>query len=146
MRKVIIEEEVMNSFLNIQRSHDFRKEIGGIIIGKLDSKRMCLSITDISFPFSNDKSFRFRFIRNSEGHQQEMDTIWEQSNHKKSYLGEWHTHDQDCPVPSIIDKRTWIRISKQDHNFDQCCFIIVGHKELGLWIATDGEIIKQDGV
>ena len=71
---------------------------------------------------------------------------WEQSNHIKAYLGEWHTHDQDNPSPSFVDKRSWLRISKRNNNFDQSCFIIVGHKEFRLWNIANGEIVEQKGI
>ena len=146
MREVIIEKEVREQFTNIQRNYDFKREIGGIIIGKFDAHRMCLCITDISFHFGHDIGSRFRFFRNNEGHQKLMDEVWEQSNHIKAYLGEWHTHDQDNPSPSFVDKRSWLRISKRNNNFDQSCFIIVGHKEFRLWNIANGEIVEQKGI
>ena len=144
MRKVMIDKEIVEKLNSIQRSYDFHKEIGGIIIGIFDTKGMCLRITDLSFPHAHDNSSRFRFVRHSDGHQKFMDEVWEQSNHIKSYLGEWHTHDQDFPVPSLVDKQTWKRISKRDNNFDQSVFIIIGRIKIRLWIATDGKIYEQE--
>ena len=142
MREVILEKEVREQFSNIQRNYDFRREIGGIIIGKFDARRMCLCITDISFPFSHDIGSRFRFFRNNEGHQKLMDEIWEQSNHIKAYLGEWHTHDQKKIFPSPVDYNNWKQIMSRSHNSEILVFIILGRKNLSIWIGEEKRIVS----
>ena len=140
MRKVVLSTEIKNKIISIQEEYDFKREIGGILIGKFDAESDCQIITDISFPYPSDRKGRFRFSRKSAGHQEYMDKLWEESGRTKAYLGEWHTHDQYYPTPSIIDRNTWKRISKRDNNFEQCFFLIVGRKYYTIWSVIDNKI------
>lgn len=142
MRKLILEADIQSKILNIQSTHTFKREIGGILIGIYDTKYGCLRLTDMSFPQSGDQQSRFRFNRKSDGHQELMDHLWESSDHTKAYLGEWHTHDQDTPIPSIVDRRTWKRISKRNNNFEECYFMIIGRKDYFIWTVSDEKIIE----
>ena len=142
MRKLMIDNVVKEEVLNIQSNSFFKREMGGILIGAYDTKLECLRITDMSFPYPGDEQSSFRFFRKSKGHQEEMDRLWEESEHTKAYLGEWHTHNQDTPTPSITDCKTWKRISKRNKNFDECFFMIIGKKTFIVWTVIDGNIIE----
>ena len=141
MRKIELSAKIKNHIRNIQKEFNFKKETGGILIGKLDEASDYL-ITDMSFPYPSDRQSRFRFSRKSTGHQEFMDELWEESEHTKAYLGEWHTHDQDTPAPSLTDKRTWKRISKNDNNFDQCFFLIIGRRCYTIWTVLGNNVIE----
>ena len=55
-------------------------------------------------------------------------TIQERNSHGEiSYLGEWHTHPEDFPKPSIVDKQEWNNIkSKRKYPI---FFLIIGRKD-----------------
>lgn len=142
MRKLILEEDIQSKILSVQSTHTFKREIGGILIGVFDAKYGCIRLTDMSFPQSGDQQSRFRFNRKSDGHQELMDHLWEKSNHTKAYLGEWHTHDQNTPILSMVDRRTWKRISKRNNNFDECYFMIIGRKDFIIWTVSNEKIIE----
>lgn len=142
MRKIILEDNIKSKILEIQTTHSFRKEIGGILVGAYDAESGGLYLTDMSFPCAGDQQSRFRFFRKSNGHQELMDYLWEESNHTKAYLGEWHTHDQEIPVPSATDKNTWKRIAKRNNNFYECYFMIIGRQEFIVWAVSDSTIIE----
>lgn len=142
MRELIIDEVLKETIRNIQSKDSFKREIGGILIGTYDTVFECLRLTDMSFPCPGDQQSRFRFFRKSDGHQELMDRLWEESGHTKAYLGEWHTHDQDVPTPSTTDCKTWKRISKRNNNFDECYFMIIGKKAFTVWSVTNENIIE----
>lgn len=142
MRKLIIERDVEEKILNIQTAHSFKKEIGGILVGTYDAEIRGMRLTDISYPFEGDKQSQFHFYRKSDGHQELMDQLWEKSNHTKAYLGEWHTHDQKVPIPSKTDCDTWKRITKNNNNFDESYFMIIGRTEFIIWAASGSDIVE----
>lgn len=144
MRKLSIDNAVLEKIADIQSTHDFKKESGGILIGLFDARLDAIRITDMSFPFPTDQRSRFRFSRKSNGHQEYMDDLWEKSERTKSYFGEWHTHDQDNPVPSLTDRNTWKRISKRDNNFTQCFFLIIGRKNYRIWTIYDESLVEVE--
>ena len=146
MRKLIIDDNVKQSISKVQSEHDFRKETGGILVGFYDTDREALRITDMSFAYPSDHGTWLRFSRNSQGHQEFVDNLWVNSGHTKAYLGEWHTHDQSSPIPSMTDRSTWKRISKRNNNFDQCYFMIIGREQHIIWTVVDGKIIEVDSL
>ena len=142
MRKLILEEDIQSKILEIQAIYSFKKEIGGMLAGYYDAEIKGMRLTDMSFPQPGDQKSRFRYSRKSDGHQELMDHLWEESGYTKAYLGEWHTHDEKIPVPSMIDCDTWKRISKRNNNFDECYFMIIGRAEYIIWTVSDMDVIE----
>lgn len=142
---VEISETVYQKIESYISGYDYNIESGGILVGVLNPVRNSITITDITEPYSQDKRTRYRFQRMEKGHQEAMNQLWEESNFKKTYLGEWHTHNQEIPQPSYIDIRNWIGISnKNSNNSEKMIFIIVGTKEIGVWMVSHGETIKLE--
>lgn len=144
--KLKIEESVAFFFSKYMEEYNFKIESGGIIVGTLNIHENQVIVTDITLPYVNDVRKSNMFKRDSFGHQEEMDKLWEESNRTKTYLGEWHTHKQDIPVPSWIDKNDWKRISKKTLNYKAAFFVIVGQKEIKVWMALDGKIMEMKEV
>ena len=142
MQKIILNDDINEKLSSIQSNHSFKKEIGGILIGEYDASEGCMRLTDMSFPYTGDLQSVFRFFRKSKGHQELMDQLWEESGHTKAYLGEWHTHPQDIPIPSGVDRRNWKQISKRNCNFDESYFIIIGRKALIMWAVMNDDIVE----
>ena len=99
---IYIEENILLEISKYQKQKQFKLESGGIIIGYYDSSESALRITDITWPQIDDIRGRYRFIRKETGHQEIMDRLWEQSGYKKSYLGEWHTHNPVSYTPLTL--------------------------------------------
>lgn len=133
--KLRIDKKVSVFFKNYQDNGDFKTESGGIIIGVLHPAQNEIYLTDISTPQPTDKRSSTSFIRTEKGHQQIMNDLWEESNYTKLYLGEWHTHNQNIPIPSGVDLRNWKTISQRNHISERLFFIIVGKKEIRVWMC-----------
>lgn len=142
---VEIAEDVYQKFESYICGYDYSVESGGILVGMLNPVRNSIKITDITEPYSQDKRTRYRFQRMEKGHQEAMNQLWEKSKFKKTYLGEWHTHNQEVPQPSCIDIRNWIKISnKNNNNSEKLIFIIVGTKEIGVWMVSSEDVIRLE--
>ena len=113
--------------------YDFHLESGGILVGRIEPLRSLFTITDITYPQSRDSRLPLRFFRREEGHQEIMDTLWENSGYEKMYLGEWHTHNTSTPTPSIKDLHEWKRCVEKKKNTPNVLFLIVGTKAARLW-------------
>lgn len=140
--KLIISDNVLNQLDEYIRMFDFKLESGGILIGQLNPVNKEYIVTDITKPYDKDKRSPCAFLRAEYGHQQRMNVLWEESSFTKTYLGEWHTHDQKTPTPSWIDVRNWRRICKRNHNASHLVFIIVGTEKLGLWTIDNEKILN----
>lgn len=69
---------------------------------------------------------------------------YEQSNHTRVYIGEWHTHPEDSPTPSSVDIYS-IKVAF-NKNYrpinDFILMAIVGRKET-YWGLYDGKNIRE---
>jgi len=117
-----------------------KTEGGGVLLGKAFEQSGNIIIDMVTTPQVNDIRRRFFFFRNQKRHQQIINEIWKESEGTINYLGEWHTHPEDVPIPSLIDLQNW---RKQVHNAsyegDCLIFIILGTKAFKVF-----EVFRND--
>ena len=114
-------------------------EAGGILLGRLISEAVDVVIDTVTVPGPTDRRSRFSFFRDRKRTQQEVTQAWSESAATRVYLGEWHSHPEDCPEPSGQDLKNWRLISersKYEQNF--LLFLIVGRTGLRLWEFEKG--------
>lgn len=128
-----ISENVLEKMKTFIQNESYKPESGGILIGyHLDIKNY--SITDISLPSHFDKSSRFNFTRSKINAQRIINKAFKDSKGKKIYLGEWHTHPEDFPSPSGLDKKSILeQIRGNILNSEIIFMLIIGRK--GLYIS-----------
>lgn len=118
----------MNLF--IQHS-DTDHESGGVLLGRFIKEATVVVVDEITTPQRLDKSSPTRFIRKQEGHQGLIEKFWQKSNGTCNYLGEWHTHPEDFPMPSTTDISNWARLARKTRQeSSDLFFIIVGRQGL----------------
>ena len=67
--------------------------------------------------------------------------LFKKSKGKCIYLGEWHTHPEDYPTPSSLDRKSLVdQILKSQLNSNKIFGIIIGLK--GLHIS----LVKKTGI
>lgn len=138
--------DVYGKYLAYMDKYNFKIENGGIIVGILNPAEKKIIATDVTEPQKKDRCSALGYKRAEFGHQEIMDKLWEESKHTKTYLGEWHTHNQRIPQPSFIDRRNWLEISRRKQNSDWLFFVIVGTVQIGIWTITSGRIVQMNRV
>jgi integrative and conjugative element protein (TIGR02256 family) len=104
-------------------------EKGGIILGKIINQS--IHLCKLSVPTELDKSSRYNFERNRISAQIIINYEHFNSHGQMTYLGEWHTHPEDLPVPSDTDvKMIKEQFSKNKINTDFLILAIQGRKKL----------------
>lgn len=139
---VKIGDSVLTYAEDYQRHGNYGIEAGGILIGMYEPKEELIVLTNLTQPQISDRCGKYYFKRSEQGHQEIADRLWEESNHRKTYIGEWHTHEQDVPVPSFEDKRNWKKIAKRNLNYDWVFFIIIGVLKSSIWTVECNKIVK----
>lgn len=109
-------------------------EAGGILLGRLIKGSPDTVVDQALGPSAEDRRGRFSFFRARQPAQVLVDQVWQTSGQTLNYLGEWHTHPEDDPSPSCIDRRDWSRITARAR-FEQpsLLFVIVGRVHLRVW-------------
>lgn len=107
--KLKISAELLTKTYEIVYEH-YPKEFGGIFLGKIDTKNSCATITDILIPDTYDNS-ESEFKRYSKGLNKMIEKAHNNSNGAILYLGEWHSHPLNTPIPSKTDYDAMVNLS-----------------------------------
>jgi integrative and conjugative element protein (TIGR02256 family) len=85
----------------------------------------------------NDSATPFRFVRKDPKHIKLLQHYYDKSNGYLNLVGEWHTHPEAQPTPSLTDRTNWKRIQSQRNNLETI-FLILGYESI--WLSThDGD-------
>ena len=129
---VVIMSDVFKKLQSYRQINSNSPESAGVLIGERRGSH--LIICDLSEPGSDDIQHRYRVNRKGKHHQEKVNEAFAQSNGIRQYIGEWHTHPEDNPSPSFIDKQSW---KNNIYSFNPMILIIVGRKKI--WAG------KKDG-
>lgn len=133
-------DDILQIFYSFRQDTHEKYEAGGILMGKrlLNGN---IIITDVTSPQKEDTRKRTFFKKKTEIHQSISDILWKKSSGKTIYLGEWHTHPENNPIPSCVDIRGWRLSVNKQANDKTYIFVILGIKELAVWSYS-----KKDGL
>ena len=118
----------LDTFLKYLQAKDSDCEAGGLLLGSVHGAHML--IEQATVPTEWDKRFRYLFERMPFGHEAVALTRWIASQGTVRYLGEWHTHPEDHPSPSGLDRSEWNRLSSRRRDKRSVLAVIVGRKSL----------------
>ena len=135
---ILIEQIVMMKLAQYRQDRALKPEAGGILLGYRRDPH--IHVVDATVPGSGDRALRTRFWRSASSHQRIARERWLSSGHTLDYVGEWHTHPQLSPSPSIIDIGEWKRISALRAG-EQMLFLILGiERDDWLGISHESEL------
>lgn len=120
--------DVLDTFSRHMQDAPNAPESGGLLLGSLHGNN--LIITEATVPTKWDRRFRFLFERMPFGHRSIAERRWRESDGTIRYLGEWHTHPQDIPTPSSLDREEWGKLTQCRADGRPLLAVIVGRKSL----------------
>ena len=133
--KLVIEDEVLSGIYKFNPIN-YKNENGGILLGKFNKKNNTYIITNLSTTNSKDRKGKYFFIRNKKEAQAIINRFWKESKGEINYLGEWHTHNEEYPNPSFIDKQLIKQmLNNKNAEIDNVFMVILG-KNKNLYMCT----------
>lgn len=137
---IVISIEVANKLISYRQISDSSPESAGVLIG--ERRGVHIIIKTLSEPSPWDIRSRFMVDRVSKHHQKAVDDAFKRSNGEWHYLGEWHTHPEDVPKPSMTDYNSW---HKNLTSSDPLILIIAGRTDfwVGKKIKDNIEVLKR---
>ncbi len=129
--RILIEPAVTDSILYFRQNEANKTEAGGILLGFRRGDH--LHIVEVTTPQAADHRSLFRFFRRDRHHQNVAIKRWKESNALIDYLGEWHTHPEINPSPSMLDISEWRQICRREPL--PMVFIVVG-MDSSLWVGV----------
>jgi integrative and conjugative element protein (TIGR02256 family) len=131
--------------LDVFAKHIQRKfrdcEAGGILVGTVHEAG--LLIKEASEPTGRDVRRQYFFERMPFRHRALARSRWRSSAGTMRYLGEWHTHPQDHPTPSGLDRAEWMQLARKRSDGRPMLAVIVGRRSLYVELvsAREGGIV-----
>lgn len=133
-KKMKIDYNVVNLIHSYKQLHAKDAEAGGILIGRENKETGNIIIEYATAPYEKDRRSRTSFYRKDKEHMTFYKKLYDQYNQIYAYIGEWHTHPEDYPMYSYIDKSNWEKISNINRDKEKIYYhIIVGNKETRVW-------------
>lgn len=127
-------ESTLDTFCQYIQASDTDCEAGGLLLGSVHGTHII--IEQATVPTAWDKRFRCLFMRMSFGHEAIALARWTASQGTIRYLGEWHTHPEDHPHPSGLDRSEWSRLSAKRRDKRPMLAVIVGRKSLYIELVS----------
>lgn len=121
-------KSTLNTFYEYAQVNDTDFEAGGLLLGSIHGDHML--IEQATVPTAWDKRFRHLFERMPFGHDAIAFARWTASKGIIRYLGEWHTHPEDNPDPSGLDRSEWDRLTAKRRDNRPTLAVIVGRNTL----------------
>lgn len=132
---IIINASVMRQMDKHRQIRGHHREAGGILMGRRRGRH--LEVTIATTPKRDDKRTRLGFERISLFHQKFAIRAWQRFERTLDYVGEWHTHPENTPRPSGIDRTEWAKLLRA--NKRELLFVIVGISDIWVGISRRGE-------
>lgn len=121
---VEIEDGLIEKIRSKAAEH-YPMEFGGILVGRYVDDNTCVHISEMILP-SSFKSSRYTFERGTEGIKDSLEQFFCMEI-PLIYVGEWHTHPDAAPVPSMTDILAMKQIvAAETVNIDSPIMLIVG--------------------
>ncbi|WP_080704850.1 Mov34/MPN/PAD-1 family protein [Bordetella bronchiseptica] len=133
---VVFAPDVLRVFKNYRQRLFWQPEGGGILLGRRRGKH--LEVVLATEPSPKDRRATFSFVREANGHAEFAELAWHQGDKKIDYLGEWHTHPENVPNPSGVDRREWGKLVAQRPN-STLLVVVVGINSLHVEIIDRGQ-------
>ncbi|KII31765.1 hypothetical protein A9K79_15710 [Pseudomonas syringae pv. syringae] len=135
---VYLSDQPLQVFKKYMQEGPDSREAGGILLGYVRGKH--LEIIEATEPSILDRRFRFLFERMPHSHHRLAMKRWRESNGLIRYVGEWHTHPQNYPIPSSIDLREWQKLAVDRRDGRPLLALIVGCQGIHLeYMFNTGE-------
>ncbi len=124
---VLLEDCVLSHFSKYRQISDSGLEAGGQLYIRKGSDRNIFSICCATGPKKKDKRGWSFFFPNRQLENLEIGKYYKKGF---DFVGDWHTHPEDKPIPSKTDiKSVRDRFFKSIHSLDYFVMIIVGRAD-----------------
>jgi [CysO sulfur-carrier protein]-S-L-cysteine hydrolase len=143
---ISIDESLLNELIDIGKKY-YPKEFGGFLIGNYSDDFKQLNITNTILP-KKYRSTKYLFQRDAIGIDEELKSFYNETP-KKYYVGEWHTHPDNLPIPSSTDINAINTIvNYKEVTIQSPVFLIIGNNktevELGFYVTLKNKIYRYE--
>jgi len=138
---VYITQEAIDTLVIHQQIDQYSPEAAGVFIGEIYLEEHTIIIKKAITTYEKNNASRYHVNLDIKKLQNMIDTEWIENGRTFLYLGEWHTHPELFPSPSLTDYLTFSG-NYYRSTFEQnlILYAIIGTKQdicdSGIWIRT----------
>jgi integrative and conjugative element protein (TIGR02256 family) len=141
-----VENALLSNIIDIGIQH-YPNEFGGFLIGHYSNNQTQLNITDTILP-NKYKATPYLFERDTIGIEDKLRNYYNE-NPQKYYVGEWHTHPNNLPIPSGTDISAITSITNhEDVSISNPVMLIIGYNEvkieLGFYVQFKNKLYRYE--
>ncbi len=141
---VHVMKNVLEKWNKHRQNDTIKPEACGIIIGYSDMDNMRVWICDISEPGEKDIRKRTYFKIRDAIHLMLLKKHYTQTNGQLNFIGTWHSHPEDSPIPSYDDKDGWDKNIAVNPSLPVFVFAIIGTKTDFIGIKHNGQYTQLE--
>ena len=136
-RTVMVSESAAEVWEKNKQAKNDETEMCGVLVGATSTNKKKIWIERVTSALPLDIRARNNYVLKDPGHQLAIDEAHLTSGGTEIYLGTWHTHPEDYPIPSSIDKTDWRKCMRRNRA-RPLVFVIVGRLETRLFYSWAG--------
>jgi len=136
---VEIGDQAFADMRRYRQTAPFAPEAGGVLLGARRGPHF--EIVETTAPQRADLRARSSFVRTGSVHRKLARRQWKRSGQLHGYLGEWHTHAEPLPTPSLVDRLGWHALFKQIRQ--PLIHLILGTVEARLWYCDTNGVLHE---
>lgn len=130
---LVFTDDVLDFFKKHKQTGICSKEYGGQLFARFDGDEIIVEhVTGLR---GGDKRGRFYFFPLRKSEQKEIDEMFESKFH---FIGDWHTHPQNIPLPSHDDLASMEdAFTNSKHELQAFVMVIIGKDDFpgGIWVS-----------
>jgi integrative and conjugative element protein (TIGR02256 family) len=141
-----VDDTLLSSIIDIGVKH-YPNEFGGFLIGHYSTNQIQLNITDTILP-NKYKATPYLFEIETIGIEDKLENYYSE-NPQKYYVGEWHTHPNNLPIPSNTDINAINAIANhKEVSIKNPVMLIIGYNktkiELGFYVQFKNKLYRYE--
>lgn len=135
--QVIFEPKALRAIRKHVQILPWSREGGGQMFGRIDGYRVVVS--EVTEPNPKDKRTRTSFVLDVATANQQIADRFRQG---LQYLGDWHTHPEARPKPSLEDRQNASRMFKTASGRPWFLMVIAGRDETWIGLHNEKSIVR----
>ena len=143
---ISIDDSLLINLINTGIKH-YPNEFGGFLIGHYFDNQKQLNITDTILPKKYNATPDL-FERDTDGVEEKLRVFYSETP-QKYYVGEWHTHPNNLPIPSSTDINAINNITNhKEVSIKSPVMLIIGYDKtrivLGFYVQFKNKLYKYE--
>ena len=133
--KVITDEGFIQKLREL-RQLKLPSETGGVILGTFNMRKRIVYLADVLPSPPDSEEWPNAYIRGCVGLKEQVETASKKTANMLQYMGEWHSHPDNCPVAPSDDDKRFLQWLKENVGADQPAVLLIIGQEGRTWITV----------